>query len=36
MFVEEVDKGSDIYFFSRESKQDAMANSEGINAQGKI
>ncbi|KAJ4391033.1 hypothetical protein N0V93_004646 [Gnomoniopsis smithogilvyi] len=24
MFVEEVDKGSDIYFFSRESKQDAM------------
>ncbi|KAJ4420964.1 hypothetical protein N0V82_004006 [Gnomoniopsis sp. IMI 355080] len=24
MFVEEVDKGSDIYFFSRESKKDAM------------
>lgn len=24
MFVEEKDKGSDIYFFSRESKQDAM------------
>lgn len=30
MFVEEVDKGSDIYFFSRETKEDAMKDPKGI------